>query len=314
MGPPAASAVLGRKERVQRLAGSAGRRRSLRASIALSLFACTIALPALAAQPVALPPAAPIVIGQTYTLLSKVLGGERRLSVYLPEHYADPGRSFPVLFLLDGGEHEDFHHITGLAQINAAYGAGQELIVVGIQGVDRRHDLTSPSRSPGDRKVAPTSGGAAAYRRFLVEEVKPWAAARFKADGRTALIGESLAGLFTAETLLREPRAFDDYIAVSPSLWWDDGALSREAVADLKRGDFSGRRAWIAFDEPAPPAEQAAAERRRQDALEAALKGADRGLWWRVERPCEGHASIYHPAALQAFRALFGAKETTATP
>ena len=48
-----------------------------------------------------------------------------------------------------------------------------------------------------------------------------------------AVIGESLAGLFIVETYLREPALFDRYAAVSPSLWWDGQALSREAVALL---------------------------------------------------------------------------------
>lgn len=111
----------------------------------------------------------PIIIGQSYRMKSAILGGSRVINVQLPEHYGDTGRTFPVLYLLDGGEHEDFVHIAGLAQINAAYGQGQEMIVVGIEGVDRRHDLTSPSTVAGDLKAAPTSGGADAYRRFLTK-------------------------------------------------------------------------------------------------------------------------------------------------
>lgn len=262
-----------------------------------------------AARPAAAEPARdegrPIVIGRSYTLASKVLGDVRRLNVYLPEHYGDKGRSFPVVYLLDGGEAEDFHHISGLAQITAAYGQGQELIVVGIEGVDRRHDLTSPSQVPADLKVAPTSGGSAAYRRFLLEEVKPWVAARYRANGRSALMGESLAGLFTAETLLRAPDSFDDYIICSPSLWWSDGALAAEAAHDLHGPGFEGRRAFIAFDDPPPPEAAAAKDRARQAELEAAFAGAPKGLQWTVLRPHESHGAIYHPAALAAFRWLY---------
>jgi hypothetical protein len=257
----------------------------------------------------------PVVIGRSYALPSKLLGDVRRINVYLPEHYGEPGRTFPVLYLLDGGETEDFHHITGLAQITAAYGAGRELIVVGIEGVDRRHDLTSPSSLPEDRKLLPTSGGAAIYRRFLVEELKPWVAARWRTEGRTALMGESLAGLFVAETLLKAPASFDDYIAVSPSLWWNGGALSREAAADLRAGAFSGRRVWIAFDEPAPPAAQAARERAWQAQLEAAFAEVrPAGLAWKATRPGEDHGGIYHPAALRAFRDLYGASGALTAP
>jgi predicted alpha/beta superfamily hydrolase len=86
----------------------------------------------------------PIVIGQSYLMHSTVLNTDRRVNVYLPQDYGDPKRAFPVLYLLDGGEDGDFHHITGLIAVDGAYGAYQEMIVVGIDQPDRRHDLTSP--------------------------------------------------------------------------------------------------------------------------------------------------------------------------
>lgn len=254
------------------------------------------------------PPAGgtPIVIGRSYTIHSAVLGDERRLNVFLPDDYGDGKQSYPVLYLLDGGADEDFHHVTGLARINAAYGFGQPVIVVGIEGKDRRHDLTSPTTVAEDLKRAPTSGGAAAYRRFLIEDVKPWVAAHYRTSGRSGLIGESLAGLFTLETLLVSPRAFDDYISVSPSLWWNGGALSREAASDLKAHDYAGKRAFIAFDEPAPPADVAARERAEQNAVQSAFQTVrPPGLAFFIERPGETHGSIYHPAATKAFRLLY---------
>lgn len=248
----------------------------------------------------------PIVVGTSFALPSKVLGDVRTVNVRLPDHYGEPGRRFPVLVLLDGGVKEDFLHIAGLTQITAAYGEGEEMILIGVEGVDRRHDLTAPSSVAADREVAPTSGGSEAYRRFLVEELKPWAAARFATDGRTAIIGESLAGLFVLETLLSEPAAFDDYIAISPSLWWDGGRLARTADGSLRRARGGSRRLWIGFDQPAPPAEKAARERALQDGLVAALRrSAPTSLKWSATRLEEGHSSVYHPAALRALRALY---------
>jgi len=249
----------------------------------------------------------PIVIGCSFQLPSRILGDTRRINVYLPEHYGDPGRKFPVLYLLDGGEREDFLHIVGLAQISAAYGNGKELIVVGIEGVDRRHDLTSPSTIPSDLKLLPKSGGADAYRSFLVKELEPWVTAHYSVNGHTALIGESLAGLFTLETALSVPASFDDYVVVSPSLWWRGGAISRDAPGFLSHGDFNGRRIFIAFDDPAPPANLAQKEKAQQDGLANSFSEASPpGLEWKVVRPGETHATIYHPAALQVLRWLYG--------
>lgn len=188
----------------------------------------------------------PILIGRSHLVPSKILKDDRRVAVYLPQHYSDPAKRFPVIYLLDGGAEEDFHHVTGLVSISAAYGLTKEAIVVGIEGKHRRHDLTSPSADPADLKSAPTSGGSSAYRRFLVEELKPWVDARYRTDGRSALMSESLAGLFVLETALGTPRAFDDYVAISPSVWWNRGALSVGATAAHRSKDFAGRRLWLA--------------------------------------------------------------------
>jgi predicted alpha/beta superfamily hydrolase len=270
---------------------------------ALSLTAAAHAAPA----PTSSAPAdgRPIVIGQSYLVPSAVLHGPRRVNVYLPQDYGDPKRTFPVLFLLDGGEAEDFHHITGLVAVNGAYGATQEMIVVGIEDADRRHDLTSASADPADQKLIPTAGGAADYRRFLVEELKPWVAAHYRVNGHTALIGESLAGLFTVETFLRAPQSFDDYIAASPSLWWGKGALSHEAEGDLRAGGFNGRRLWIAVGDEGPIMQDG------MDRVVAALKAAKpAGLEWTYDpRPNERHDTIYHPVAMTALRAMYAVKK-----
>ncbi|HBS34739.1 MAG TPA: esterase, partial [Parvularcula sp.] len=47
--------------------------------------------------------------------------------------------------------------------------------------------------------------------------------ANYRTSGADAMMGESLAGLFVAETFLKYPETADRYIAISPSLWWDFG-------------------------------------------------------------------------------------------
>jgi predicted alpha/beta superfamily hydrolase len=268
-------------------------------------FAALILLVPFAAEAAAADEGRPIVIGRSYTIESKVLGDTRRLNVYLPPDYKDASRKFPVLVLLDGGEAEDFHHISGLAQVTAFNGAVEELIVVGIEGVDRRHDLTSPSSDPEDVKLDPTSGGAAAYRKFLVEDVKPWIAAHYRVSGRYGLIGESFAGLFAVETCLRAPQSFDDYIAASPSLWWDRESLSREAAADFTKGDFAGRNLWISVGDEGSTMQEAI------DRIVAAAKSIDpKGFTLHYDpRPEERHDTIYEPTAIAALRTLYAVKK-----
>lgn len=285
-----------------------------------TVICCALALQALAAplaaapkdraeasaasDPVAAPAGGiPIVVGQSYTLASSILGDRRRLNVWLPPGYAEGKKRYPVLVLLDGGSAEDFLHIAALAQITSAYGRGQELIVVGIEGVDRRHDLSPPTDDPADLRFTKAPGGAGQYRRFLAEEVRPWISAHYRTDGHAALIGESMAGLFVLDTLAATPEAFDDYIAISPTLFWNRQALSR-TLAKAPPAMGKDRRLFVAFEGsmtagPGGPTPAQQAEER----VESALHGRPSITLVRFAQ--ERHDTIYHPAALAALRALY---------
>ncbi|NER79955.1 MAG: alpha/beta hydrolase [Leptolyngbya sp. SIO1D8] len=75
-------------------------------------------------------------------------------------------------------------------------------------------------------KVQPVMGAANHFLQFLQTEVKPWIASHCDVtDTGSTLFGSSLGGLFVAYTLLMAPETFDNFIAVSPALWWDDEML-----------------------------------------------------------------------------------------
>ena len=241
---------------------------------------------------------------ETFMIDSRVLGGKRRINVALPPNYAGSRRRFPVLYLLDGGTvQEDFPKITDFVSQMTAAGVLAPMIVIGIEGVDRKHDLTHPATFADDLKLLPTSGGSARYRRFLIDELRPWVQARYRGDGQSGLIGESLAGLFVVETFLREPKAFDAYLAASPSLWWDDQSLSRRAAEALKTGRFRGRRLFLSIGDEGTTMQAGV------DRVVAALRNKPpRGLVWRYEpMPGEHHNTIYDPSAKLGLPWLFPA-------
>lgn len=70
--------------------------------------------------------------------------------------------------------------------------------------------------------------------RFLRDELMPEVRRRYRTTGETAIVGESLAGLFAVEAFFLEPDLFDTCIAIDPSLWWNGGALVRTARERLK--------------------------------------------------------------------------------
>lgn len=283
------------------LAGSSGDRRIVLKSAALALAVlCASGASAAAAQ--AAPEGSPIVIGQSLTIESKVLSQTRRINVHLPPEYASSGKTYPVLYLLDGGEKEDFPHIAGLAQLGELSWTYREMIVVGIEGIDRRHDLTHPTTVAEEKADYPTTGGSTAYRRFLAEELKPWVAARYRVSSESAIIGESLAGLFVVETFLKQPTLFDAYIAASPSLWWSDQALARGAAADLAKWPAGGpRKLYLTIGDEGTTMQAGV------DKVVAAIGAAKPAGLTFVYDPMhqEHHSTIYHPAALKAFRSVW---------
>ncbi|HEX8096836.1 MAG TPA: alpha/beta hydrolase-fold protein, partial [Pyrinomonadaceae bacterium] len=141
-------------------------------------------------------------------------------------------------------------------------------------------------------------GGSAAFRKFIRDELMPQVRGRYRTTGETAVVGESLAGLFVVETFLLEPDLFDIYIAFDPSLWWNNQNLVGDAGGLLRARPKTGKTLYLASS-----GEDAEATQRFADVLG---KEAPPGLRWHYEKmPDEKHSTIYHPAALKAFRAMF---------
>jgi predicted alpha/beta superfamily hydrolase len=229
------------------------------------------------------------------------------VNVLLPDGYDDPkqaGVRYPVLYLLDGGAGwQDFLHIAGMVHQGGLWGGNAPMIVVGIESKDRRAEFTQPSADPGEQKDFPTHGKAETFRRFLTEELKPAIEAAYRTNGDDGLIGESLAGLFVVDTALRHGGDFKRYIAISPSLWWDGGRLSRDAATLLAAPNQPPRTLWLAL------ADEGDVMQAGIDRIVSALKTARRQgvVWSYAPYPNETHGTIYHPAATRAIREVFPA-------
>ena len=272
----------------------------LRTAIAALLMAGALLAAASPAAAQAEP--TPIVIGQSWALPSAVMGGTREINVWLPPGYGEGETRYPVLYLLDGGTTwQDFHHISGLAQLGTVNGTTRDVIVVGIASVDRRNELALPTDNAELIARYPTQGDSARFRRFVAQEVQPFVEARYRTSGETTLMGESLAGLFVVETFLKEPQMFDAWVAVSPSLWWDGGRLARQSGAHLRDHSNDPRTLILTMGDEGAEAQGL------METLTANLRDhALPGLTWTFEpRPDESHATIYHGAALDAFRRLY---------
>jgi predicted alpha/beta superfamily hydrolase len=251
------------------------------------------------ARPASVDQAAPLPFGETFTINSKILSETRRINVYVPPGYQESAETrLPVLYMPDGGMAEDFLHVAGLVQVSVGNGTMRPFILVGIENTQRRRDMTGPTENESDKKIAPRVGGSEPFRRFIRDELMPQVKSRYRTTNERAIVGESLAGLFVVETFLLEPDLFDTYIAFDPSLWWNNQKLVGDAVGLLRARPKMEKTLYLASSSDGREGTQ-----RFADVLG---KDAPTGLRWHYENmPDEKHSTIYHPAALKAFRALF---------
>ena len=276
---------------------------------AVVLAACSSQKPATSMPNTSAPKSAnegvPVIMGHTYTLFSEVLGMDRRLTVRLPYGYDKAkDKSYPVVYVIDGGPEQDFPHIAGIAQSGDINWTFTPFILVGIETINRRHQIVPPAADVKtyEKELGQKPGGSAKFREFIRKDVMAWVEGRYRTNGRKAVMGESLAGLFVIETLFEEPNLFDDYISVSPSMWWEDMKYGVEAKAYLNNLPSAPRRLYITS------ANEGYRHQEGIDKLVAALRvDAPDGLKWLyfARGDFESHASIYHVAALDAFRKFF---------
>jgi predicted alpha/beta superfamily hydrolase len=144
----------------------------------------------------------------------------------------EAGKTYPVIYVLDGNLL--FASVHAIQQGMAITSELPQAFIVGI-GYDstdfpsisakRNRDL-SPTDGGEHRALFPSDprypfGGAAAFLRFLVEELKPALERRYSVDpGDCTIVGSSFGGLFASWVLLTQPSIFRRYVLCSPALWW----------------------------------------------------------------------------------------------
>ena len=223
------------------------------------------------------------------TLKSGVLGEERAILVRTPPGYERDGQRYPVLYMTDGDAH--LLHTSGTVSFLAQNNRMPEMIIVGIPNTDRTRDLTPThvAQAPGNPNVRfPTSGGADKFLKFIETELIPHIEKQYRTQPFRVLAGHSLGGLFAIHTMLTRPELFSAYIAVSPSLQWDNFVLIDRAKEFFKnRGDYNRTLFVTLGNEPGDIGDAFNLFR------EVLQKQQTRGFVWEaVQMPDEDHGSI----------------------
>jgi predicted alpha/beta superfamily hydrolase len=165
------------------------------------------------------------------TIKSEVMGEERVILVRTPAGYERGAARFPVLYMTDGDAH--LAHTSSTLSFLARNGRVPEMIVVAIQNTDRTRDLTptkADAKFPTTGELRfPSSGGADRFLKFIETELIPHVEKQYRTQPYRVFAGHSFGGLFAVNALLTRPELFNAYIAVSPSLQWDNEVMVKRA-------------------------------------------------------------------------------------
>ena len=166
---------------------------------------------------------------------SNVLGEDRLILIRTPAGYDTNKVSYPVLYMTDGDAH--MGHTASTIEFLTQNGRIPDLIVVGVTNTDRTRDLTpakSTDKDADGNLRFPTSGGADNFLKFFETELIPEIEKDYRVQPYRIFAGQSLGGLFAIHALISKPGLFNSYIAVSPSLQWENSDELKRATDYLK--------------------------------------------------------------------------------
>lgn len=257
----------------------------------------------------------PFILGVVDRIQSKILDEYRILNMYLPEGY-NPNDTikYPVTYLLDGSADEDFIHVVGLYQFNSFEWINRvpKSIIVGIATVDRKRDYTYPTTVEDDRKRYPTTGHSDKFMAFIEKELQPYIEKKYKTTNSKTIIGQSLGGLFVTEVLFKKPFLFNNYIIISPSLWWDNGSILDQMPKTLDSTFVQPTAIYIGVGkEGLTPTKIPRVMEVDANLLNEKIKSTQSKTitCYFDYLPQENHATISHQAICNALKILFSKKE-----
>ncbi|TQF70341.1 alpha/beta hydrolase [Pseudoalteromonas luteoviolacea] len=163
-----------------------------------------------------------------HTFSPNVLPESKKVWVVLPKGYHSPEnaqKKYPVVYITDG---EMYQFITAESMWFASIvGHIPQAILVAIDtNENRARDLTPTVPDDGHSSVD-TTGQSARFQSFINDEVVAFIDENYRTNDFRVLAGHSLGGLFTITAALNThvQDTFKSYIALDPSMWWDNALI-----------------------------------------------------------------------------------------
>jgi len=186
-------------------------------------------------------------VGVIDSLYSQTLKESRNIYIQLPASYTpEKNEKYPVVFVLDG---EIF--LPTVNDLLNYYSGGfmPEMVLVGISNDKNRiRDLTTSTiTTKYGMPFNDENGKADDFSKFIEKELIPFIENKYPVTNFRTLIGHSYGGLFTIYTLINHPHLFANYLAIDPSLDWDNQKLLKEAQEILTTQKYKNKSLFMSL-------------------------------------------------------------------
>lgn len=186
-------------------------------------------------------------VGTLDSIYSKTLKEYRKIYVQLPAQY-NPNKNlkYPVVFILDG---EIFLPTVNDVQNYYSGGFTPEMVLIAISNdQNRMRDLTtSKVTEMYGMPFEQENGEAANFSKFIETELIPFVENNYPVTNFRTLIGHSYGGLFALYSLVHHPQLFSNYLAIDPSLDWDNQKLLKEAQSILSTSNYNQKSLFMSL-------------------------------------------------------------------
>ena len=153
-----------------------------------------------------------------------------------------------MVYALDGDSH--FYELAAMIRQMSDGPNFPEMIIVSIPNTDRIRDLTPTLDTANvfgmDRNTARRTGGGEAFLSFMAHELIPHIDSLYPTAPFRLFTGHSLGGLMVIDAFLHHREMFNAYLAIDPSMMWDNSKLVRQARDLLPSADCRGRSLFMA--------------------------------------------------------------------
>jgi hypothetical protein len=169
------------------------------------------------------------------------------------------------------------------------------MILIAVHTGDQRDRDLLPTRNEQSK----LGGSADTLISFMKEELFPFVEKNYRTSPFRILAGASFGGVFVMHAFLTDPKLFNSYLAVSPSMWWDYRIMLKRTEDFLLKNPNLQNYLYIAVADEGPGMGV-------QALANALTYNSPKGLKWKFDQyPEEIHGTVSYKGTYNGLKFTF---------